>query len=102
MREEKFTECIQNINNIIMDLSESLTDSRKTDRELLRHLHVTTIKNDTLNVKLKESQDENAQLLEILRNKSVDRIVGCETDINKSCSTMSIVHLQYKCNYFKS
>lgn len=63
MQTEKFRDCVNSLNSTLTSLSQSLMESRRTDRELVKNLHIAKSKNDTLTEKLKESENEKAELL---------------------------------------
>ncbi|CAG9862509.1 unnamed protein product [Phyllotreta striolata] len=76
------------------ELDESLFKSDQLDRHILMMMKIDRLRDQSICSQLQEAQKENKQLLNMLQLDDGRNIRG--TNSNTSCSTMSLVHLQYK------
>ncbi|CAH0546415.1 unnamed protein product [Brassicogethes aeneus] len=96
---DNFDTRLKKIDGIIRNLEYSLATSDETDKQMLMCIRMDYLKNQELNNQLDEVQRENKQMLNNLQQNCGEYdIIRCDSkmDLKTNCSTISMVHLQYK------
>ncbi|XP_023012383.2 uncharacterized protein isoform X1 [Leptinotarsa decemlineata] len=95
----KRSECKKRIKNILSTINElerNLIKSQQTDRQILMAIRLDHLKDKNIITQLEEVQKENKQLLDMMQLQDCQRKNMSRTNSSTSCSTMSLVNLQYK------
>ncbi|KAJ3664406.1 hypothetical protein Zmor_008580 [Zophobas morio] len=96
---KKLKEHVKEMEHTVQNLEEKIHESDHTDNQVMMSLQCDKIKYHGISNQLEEALKENQQLLNILQQKCNDNDISrtnSQGDVSRSCSTMSIVHLQYK------
>ncbi|KXZ75644.1 hypothetical protein TcasGA2_TC031675 [Tribolium castaneum] len=96
---KKFKEHVKEMEQTVQTLENNLKESNQNEKELMLSVQNDQIKYQGISNQLKEALKENQQLINILQQKTNDQDTSrtnSQVDLSSSCSTMSIVHLQYK------
>ncbi|KAG5885207.1 hypothetical protein JTB14_012230 [Gonioctena quinquepunctata] len=94
----KRSECKKRIKNIyflIDELEKNLKKSQQTDSQILMAIRLDHLRGQNFETQLREAQKENKHLLDMLQMKDAKRNMS-RTNSSTSCTTMSLVNLQYK------
>ncbi|KAK5642563.1 hypothetical protein RI129_008730 [Pyrocoelia pectoralis] len=95
-KSEDFKLHVKGIKEVVKNLELSVGESDLEDRQLLRQVQVDNIKNFGMVAQLSEARKENKQLLNLLHQKYEQNSSRSHSDFSTTCSTMSMVNLQYK------
>ncbi|CAH1115444.1 unnamed protein product [Psylliodes chrysocephalus] len=91
-----FQKRVKKVYTLVDELDTSLLKSEQLDRQILMMMKIDQLKDQSISTQLKEAQKENKQLLNMLQLDDREGRDVPRTNSSTSCSTMSLVHLQYK------
>ncbi|XP_068905538.1 uncharacterized protein MG328-like isoform X2 [Tenebrio molitor] len=96
---KKLKHHVKQMENTVKTLEDNLKESNQTNNKVMMSLQNDKIKYQGISNQLEEALKENQQLLNILQQKSGEQDASrknSQVDLSESCSTMSIVHLQFE------
>ncbi|KAF5280961.1 hypothetical protein FQR65_LT14908 [Abscondita terminalis] len=87
---------IKGLRDLVQNLENSLSASEVGEKQLFRQFESESVKNISVVAQLNDARKENKHLLNILQQKCLEKHpTRSHTDYGSSCSTMSMVNLQY-------
>ncbi|KAJ8924550.1 hypothetical protein NQ315_000699, partial [Exocentrus adspersus] len=86
---------VKYIISLVQALEYSIIESQQSDRDLLTAVRLNSLRNNSIEIKMQDLEKENNQLLNTLHLNHNQHNIS-RTGSDSSCSTMSMVHLQYK------